>query len=114
MKINIQISPFRRTKLHRPLLGKDHLHRQHLLDRFNQGLYRPLTLVSAPAGYGKSTLISSWLGITDIPGAWLSLDRQDNDLRQFLFGFLATLQSIFPEAGLSVDLLEDDGSNRSR
>lgn len=105
MKINIQISPFRRTKLHRPLLGKDHLHRQHLLDRLNQGLYRPLTLVSAPAGYGKSTLISSWLGITDIPGAWLSLDRQDNDLRQFLFGFLATLQSIFPEAGKDVQAM---------
>ena len=73
-----------RTKLHRPPVVKDHLHRQRLLDRLDQHRHRPLTLVSAPAGYGKSILISSWLDTSKRPGAWLSLDENDNDLRRFL------------------------------
>jgi LuxR family maltose regulon positive regulatory protein len=107
MKTNIQSPLFRRTKLHRPPVGKDHVNRQHLLDRLNEGLHRPVTLVSAPAGYGKSTLISHWLNISDIPCSWLSLDEHENDLRQFLFGFLAAVQSIFPEAGRSTKVLID-------
>ncbi len=88
---------FKLTKLYRPAVGRDYLHRQSLLDKLNQGLYRPFTLVSAPAGYGKSTLISSWLDLIDIPAAWLSLDDKDNDFREFLSGFVASLQSIFPD-----------------
>ena len=99
---NIETKLFLRTKLHRPIVGKDHIHRQHLLDRLNQRLYRPLTLVSAPAGYGKSTLISVWLDTNDIPGAWLSLDEHDNDLRQFLIGFLMSVQTLFPDMGRKV------------
>ena len=90
--------PYLRTKLHRPLIPRDHVHRPRLLEHLDQRRERPLTLVSAPAGYGKSILTSSWLETSDSPGAWLSLDEQDNDLRQFLFGFLAAVQSIFPEA----------------
>ncbi len=107
MKANVQSSLFRRTKLHRPPVGKDHVNRQHLLDRLNKGLHRPVTLVSAPAGYGKSTLISRWLDISDIPCSWLSLDEQENDLRQFLFSFLAAVQSIFPEAGRGTKAMLD-------
>ena len=66
MKSNNQTTLFIRTKLHRPPLGKDHLHRQHLLDRLDQRRERPLTLVSAPAGYGKSILTSCWLETSDI------------------------------------------------
>jgi LuxR family maltose regulon positive regulatory protein len=44
---------------------------------------RSFTLVSAPAGCGKSTLVSSWLNALDVPKAWLSLDEQDDGLRQF-------------------------------
>lgn len=99
---NIEPELFLRTKLHRPIVGKDHIRRQHLLDRLNQGLYRPLTLVSAPAGYGKSTLISVWLDTIDIPGTWLSLDEYDNDLRQFLIGFLISVQTLFPDMGRKV------------
>lgn len=100
--MNNQFKYFRRTKLHRPHVGRDHLHRQILLNKLDQLIYRPLTLVSAPAGYGKSNLISSWLDINEIPGAWLSLDEQDNDLRQFLFGLLSAVQSIFPEVAQEV------------
>jgi len=70
--------PLLRTKLHRPLGASDHLHRQRLLDRLNRHPSRPLTLVSAPAGYAKSTLVSCWLESCDVPSAWLSLDESDS------------------------------------
>jgi LuxR family maltose regulon positive regulatory protein len=84
------------TKLHRPPVAEEHMHRQNLLERFNYRRYRQLTLVSAPAGYGKSTLVSCWLEACDVPSAWLSLDEDDNNLRQFLSCFVAVIQSIFP------------------
>ena len=89
--------PRLRTKLHRPPVAEDHLHRKRLLERLNKHIHRPLTLVSAPAGYGKSTLVSCWLEACDIPSAWISLDETDNDLRMFLVYFLAAVQRIFPD-----------------
>jgi LuxR family maltose regulon positive regulatory protein len=97
--------PMIRTKLHRPAIGADHLHRQHLLDRLNKRLHRPLTLVSAPAGYGKSTLVSCWLASCDTPSVWVSLDENDNDPGVFLFYFFAALQSIFPGVGREIQAL---------
>jgi len=91
--------PLLRTKFYRPLIGKDHLYRQRLLERLNRNSNRPLTLVSAPAGYGKSTLISCWLESCNVPNAWLSLDENDNDLRFFLSYFIAAIQTILPVAG---------------
>ena len=91
-------TPLIRTKLHRPPVDTVHLHRQHLLDRLNKRLHRPLTLVSAPAGYGKSTLVSGWLDSCAIPSAWLSLDENDNDLRLFLSYLLAAIRDMFPDA----------------
>jgi len=90
--------PILRTKLHRPPIDGAHLHRGHLLDRLNQSRYRPLALVSAPAGYGKSTLVSCWLEACDVPGAWVSLDENDNDLRLFLSYFVSAILRIFPVA----------------
>jgi LuxR family maltose regulon positive regulatory protein len=87
-----------RTKLHRPPVPEDHVHRPRLLGRLEQRRKRPLTLVSAPAGYGKSVLISYWLETCDAPSAWLSLDEQDNDLRLFLSYFLAAVRTISPDA----------------
>lgn len=86
------------TKLHRPQLQSGHLHRQQLLDRLSRNLYRPFTLISAPAGYGKSTLAACWVEACDIPGAWVSLDKKDNDFSQFLSYFIASVRSIFPDA----------------
>lgn len=71
MGIDQKTSYFKLTKLHRPSVGRDYVHRQSLLDKLSQSIDRPFTLVSAPAGYGKSTLISSWLDLIDIPAAWL-------------------------------------------
>ena len=90
--------PILLTKLHRPPIVATHLHRDHLLDRLDQVRHRPLALVSAPAGYGKSTLVSHWLETCNIPKAWVSLDEDDNDLRSFLTYFIAAIQRIFPAA----------------
>jgi len=57
-----------------------------------------LTLISAPAGYGKSTLASCWLAASARPGAWLALDERDNDLRLFLTYLLEAIRSVFPAA----------------
>ena len=86
------------TKLHRPAAPLDLVPRTRLLDQLDAGRVRPLILVSAPAGYGKSVLMSNWLEINDWPSAWLSLDKGDSDLRQFLSYFLAEIQSVFPNA----------------
>ena len=55
----------------------------------------PLTLVAAPAGYGKSTLISHWLETSETSSAWLSLEETDNNISVFLSYLLAAVQSIF-------------------
>jgi len=96
------ITPFLRTKLHRPPVPTDHIDRPQLLKRLDKGRRMPLILLSAPAGYGKTTLVSSWLASCDMPSAWLSLDENDNDLHLFLTYFLPAIQSCngegFPDA----------------
>ncbi len=99
MTAEINPTPLLRTKLHRPPVPGDYVHRPRLLEALDKRRERPLTIVSAPAGYGKSVLTSCWLETSTRPGAWLSLDEQDNDLRRFLSYFLAALRTIFPEAG---------------
>ena len=85
------------TKLQPPQLTSDYIPRPRLFRRFDR--QRRLTLVSAPAGYGKSTLLSSWLEILDCPTAWLSLDENDNDMAVFLSYFIAAIQTEFPDIG---------------
>ncbi len=88
--------PFLKTKLHRPPVGRKYVYRPHLLARLDQHRDRPLTLVSAPAGYGKSILISSWLEACEDPGAWISLDKNDNDLRTFITYLISAAETLFP------------------
>jgi LuxR family maltose regulon positive regulatory protein len=68
------------------------------LERLEERRYRPLTLVSAPPGYGKSTLVSCWLDRCEIPFAWLSLDEHDNDLHQFLAYLVTAIRTMFSDA----------------
>lgn len=72
------------TKLHIPPAGINIVHRAALFEKLNPGLGRKLILVSAPAGYGKTTLTSDWIEQQKIPAAWLSLDNNDNDPAVFL------------------------------
>jgi LuxR family maltose regulon positive regulatory protein len=86
------------TRLHPPVMTPDLVPRPRLFEQLDEGRVRPLILVSAGAGYGKSVLISSWLTTFDWSGAWLSLDQSDSDLRQFLRYFVAALRVGFPGA----------------
>jgi LuxR family maltose regulon positive regulatory protein len=86
------------TKLYRPRNGSDLIPRARLIERLNDGLNGKVTLISAPAGFGKTTLLAQWLQTIDRPTAWLSLDENDNELRVFVQSFTAALQSVFPDA----------------
>lgn len=93
------ITPLIQTKLHRPPLPRDLVARTRLTDLVDCQPQRALSLVSAPAGYGKSTLISRWAEALECPVAWVSLDEQDSDIAIFMSYFLAALQTIFQDAG---------------
>ncbi len=84
------------TKLHQPSPLIRGIHRQRLVTRLNQGLLagRSLTLVSAPAGFGKTTCVSEWIEQLDLPVAWLSLEPADDDPARFFLYFIAALQKI--------------------
>jgi LuxR family maltose regulon positive regulatory protein len=100
-------SPLILTKLNVPRISGDLIPRPHLIKKLTDGLDRKLSLVCAPAGYGKTTLISQWLADSSRPVVWLALDENDNDLGVFLGYFMAAVQSkyqIFDHATL--DLLK--------
>lgn len=87
------------TKLYLPQAQPKVVLRPRLIKRLNEGLHRKLTLISAPAGFGKTTLVSEWLADCERPAAWLSLDEGDSDPTRFLLYFVAALQTIAPTAG---------------
>lgn len=96
-----------RTKLYRPRVTSDLIPLVRTHQTLDHDLDRPLTLVCAPAGYGKTTLLSSWLANTPRPQAWLSLDSNDDDLVTFLAYFVMSIRTIFPDAcSETVDLLD--------
>jgi hypothetical protein len=83
-----QAIPIIRTKLHRPPVTTDLVCRAELHAKLDTGSRLPLTIVSAPAGYGKSTLLSHWSECCDGRSAWLSLDEADSDIRGFCSYFV--------------------------
>ena len=91
--------PILATKLRRPEAAPDAMIRNHLLSRLEEGRQHRLTLIAAPAGYGKSTLASQWLEASSMPSAWVSLEASDNDLRIFLNYFLAAIQTVVSNVG---------------
>jgi len=91
-------NPLLRTKLHCPVVPKDFLCRPRLHDLMNLGLELPLTLVSAPAGYGKSLLVSDWVASQSVPCAWLSLDASDSAVDLFVDYLLAAVETVVPGA----------------
>jgi LuxR family maltose regulon positive regulatory protein len=89
------------TKFHPPLLREDIIPRRHLLHDLHTNLSSyPLTLLSAPAGYGKTTLLAA-LPATypDLSLAWLSLDEGDNDPVRFLIALIIAMQYLNPACG---------------
>jgi LuxR family transcriptional regulator, maltose regulon positive regulatory protein len=87
------------TKLYVPRTRLVLVPRPRLTERLNAGLSGRLTLLAAPAGFGKTTLLSDWLLTAGHPAAWLALDAEDNDLSSFLQYLVAALQTIAPAIG---------------
>ena len=86
------------TKLHRPPVTSDCIIRNNIIEVLEKNIYKPLSLVVAPAGYGKSVIVSQWLESTKALFTWISLDDEHNDLRTFLLYINAAIEKIFPRA----------------
>jgi ATP/maltotriose-dependent transcriptional regulator MalT len=91
------------TKLSIPLLRSRLVPRLRLIEKLNQGLECGFILVSAPAGYGKTTLLSAWLSQQQLPTTWLSLDDQDNDPFRFLSYLISAFHQIDPSIDVPLD-----------
>ncbi|MET9270644.1 LuxR C-terminal-related transcriptional regulator [Kribbella sp. NPDC003557] len=108
------------TKLARPHLPSTYVDRPRIAGMLDEGTRRPLTVVSAGAGWGKTLATASWAASPPVPGpvAWLSLDENDNDPRSFWSYFVAAIRSSTeiprgnPLAGLAPGLGGRDGSHR--
>ncbi|MFL5589842.1 MAG: hypothetical protein ACJ8DI_19650 [Ktedonobacteraceae bacterium] len=87
------------TKLHIPRPSARLMQRVQLDERLAQGMSGALTLISAPAGFGKTTFLSDSLTRSGIPVAWLSLEAEDDDFVRFLTYVIAALQSLDHEIG---------------
>src|SRR5215216_5906121 len=115
-------TPILATKLYIPPPRPNVILRPRLIERLNAGLHRKLTLIAAPAGFGKTTLVASWIAdcrlqiadhndpnlqstICNLQSplvAWLSLDEADSDPTRFLAYLLAAFQTIAPTIGAGV------------
>lgn len=92
-------TPILATKLYLPPPRPNAVLRPHLIARLNTGLHRKLTLIAAPAGFGKTTLVSAWVAGCDRPAAWLSLDTVERDPARFLTYLVTALQTVVPTIG---------------
>jgi len=97
-------APVLATKLYIPPVRPQLVPRPRLIARLNEGLFssRKLTVISAPAGFGKTTLVSNWVASCERQVAWLSLDEGDNDSTRFLTYLISALQTILPNIGAEV------------
>ncbi|MGW8226008.1 MAG: LuxR C-terminal-related transcriptional regulator, partial [Anaerolineales bacterium] len=89
-----KVTPLLRTKLHRPFTRPDLVNRPQLQEQIAQGLRKPLTLIAAPAGFGKTTLVASYIVNCGLPVAWLSLDKDDNQVERFLNYLITALHGV--------------------
>ena len=95
-------TPILATKLYIPPPRPKIILRPRLIERLNEGMHCKLTLISAPAGFGKTTLVSEWAAGYDRPVAWVSLDERDDDPSCFLTYLVAALRTIAANIGAGV------------
>jgi LuxR family maltose regulon positive regulatory protein len=86
------------SKMIQPPVMDIHVDRPHLVEWLEKNRHLSVQAVIAPAGYGKSTLTSHWFSVLDWPKAWISLDREDNDLERFLLYLNHSITTLFPKA----------------
>jgi LuxR family maltose regulon positive regulatory protein len=106
------LSALYRAKLRRPATAAHYVARPRVLDLFDEVVAAPLTLVVAPAGTGKTSLVAGWAVDSSTPSAWLSLDETDRDTVHFWSGVIAALEPLAPGCGdgASVRLLRHAAS----
>lgn len=92
-------TPLLATKLHIPSLRPEIVARPKLIERINNGLAQKLTLISAPAGFGKTTLLCAWCEQSPHTVCWVTLDHNDNDVTHFWLYLIAGIQKIRPAFG---------------
>jgi LuxR family maltose regulon positive regulatory protein len=92
-------SPLLMTKLHVPRLRRGLISRPRLTAQLDDGFTQPLSLITAPAGFGKTTLIADWLSQRKLPAAWVSLDAGDGDPARFWSYVIAALEILQPGVG---------------
>ncbi|MFD2614259.1 LuxR C-terminal-related transcriptional regulator [Paenibacillus gansuensis] len=97
------------TKLHIPHARGSLVARPRLMRMLNEGMHAKLTLLSAQAGYGKTTALTEWVKQCGSMAAWVSLDRQDDDLFQFWKYVIASIQERVPSFGAKLRSLLDTG-----
>ena len=97
------------TKFFIPQSRKKIVNREYLINLLNDGIDRKLILVSAPAGYGKTSLIVSWLEKQQMPVTWVSIDSGDNDFYRFFGYMLEALHRVIPPVGNELLQLLDSG-----
>jgi LuxR family transcriptional regulator, maltose regulon positive regulatory protein len=91
--------PLLHNKLMAPRLNSNVIHRDDLLSRLDQALNRKLTLVTAPTGFGKTTLVSMWTANRQFASAWVTLDQNDNDSTRFWTYVVSALRSLHSSMG---------------
>jgi len=99
------------TKLQIPLINDRIVRRNRLSDKLDEALNRKLTIVSAPAGFGKTTLISSWINQNNIESTWVSLDESDNAPEEFLSYIILGLQQFNSDFGIGAMKLLESANN---
>lgn len=99
--------PVLQTKLHIPVAQPQIVLRARLIERLNQPFRCKLTLISAPAGFGKTTLVSEWLATYQYPVSWIALDKDDGQTTRFLTYLVYGIRKINPAIGTGIlDLLQ--------
>lgn len=101
------------TKLYVPRSDRELVDRPRLIACLEAGSTGKFTLVSAPVGYGKTTLVSDWLTRSHMPAAWLSLESSDNQISRFFSYLISALQQIDPAIGTEIQLLPDTETDQS-
>ena len=102
--------PILSTKLFIPRLQTNIVFRDDLFEHLDKGISRLIIFVTAPAGYGKTTTISTWLSQLMMPAAWISLNEKDNDFYCFFSYLITALRNIEPDNfGKTLNLLKSSG-----
>ena len=99
IKPHIRDIPLLQTKISIPRIPTEFVHRPRLTERINRGVKGPLTLLAAPAGFGKTNLLIEWAENTSLPVAWLTIDSADNDLNRLFRYIIGALQTLEPNLG---------------